>query len=216
MASPRVCLWRIGQRAALHARLVHELGESFPRQAPMAAASASRLPVKCSEQLAFQCAPVWHPRLGPGPAVRASGRQASPPARRLTNAETNTQQLGEPQSKQASGEPSPLSIGQRGQQSSMSAANAPAERAADDASFESGRSSPSSSCCRNNLSHHLGGKSRWTVGCLAGKHAPRLVPPPGDRFCACLHISDTSAAACLRACAPRSILACLADAVAIR
>ena len=169
----------------------------------MAAASASRLPVKWSEQLAFQCVPAWHPRLRHGPAVRASGRQASQPAKRPTSAKTNTQQLGEPQSKQASGEPSPLSIGQRGQQSSMSAANAPAERAADDASFESGRSSPNSSCCRKNLSQNLGGKGRRTVGCSAGRHAPRLVPHPGDRLCACLHISDTSASACLRACAPR-------------
>ena len=67
----------------------------------MATASASPLPVTWSLHVAFECLPAWRPRLRPGPAVRASGRQAG----QLTNTKTNTQQSGEPQSKQASGEP---------------------------------------------------------------------------------------------------------------
>ena len=71
----------------------------------MATASASPLPVTWSLHVAFECLPAWRPRLRPGPAARASGRQAGQPARQLTNTKTNTQQLCEPQSKQASGDP---------------------------------------------------------------------------------------------------------------
>ena len=170
----------------------------------MATASASPLPVTWSLHVAFECLPAWRPRLRPGPAARASGRQAGQPARQLTNTKTNTQQLGEPQSKQASGEPKPAQhrATNDGQRSNISAANAPAERAANEASFESGRSNPTSSCCRQPES-----PLRWERPMdrrlLSWQACPRLAPPPGDRICACLHIPDTSAFACLHTCAPR-------------